>query len=179
MYYDPPPAYASTETNPDFSAFVEEHKVAVDPRYGYVCVLLYRPFYFPGQTVRGFALIDAFNDIPLRDVFIRVKGRELPGKHGNRITKKLIKKYPSLKSELANLFSELAENPTIGTPLGNDIYKIRLAIASKNKGKSGGARVMSFVKVTDTTVLLFSIYNKGDKDSISDNEIEELLKDYQ
>ena len=62
--------------------------------------------------------------------------------------------------------------------MGNDIYKIRLAIASKNKGKSGGARVMSFVKVIDTTVLLFSIYNKGDKDSISDKEIEELLKGY-
>jgi hypothetical protein len=53
-----------------------------------------------------------------------------------------------------------------------------LAIASKNKGKSGGARVMSFVKITNTTILLFSIYNKGDKDNISDKEIEELIKDY-
>ena len=79
---------------------------------------------------------------------------------------------------MANLFTELEENPTLGTPLGNDIYKIRLAIASKNKGKSGGARVMSFVKVTDTTVLLFSIYSKGDKGSISDKEIQELIKDY-
>ena len=92
--------------------------------------------------------------------------------------KKLTKKYPSLKVELAELFTELEEAPTTGTPLGNDIYKIRLAVASKNKGKSGGARVMSFVKVTDTTVFLFSIYNKGDKDSISDKEIEELIKDY-
>ncbi|SHG56758.1 RelE toxin of RelE / RelB toxin-antitoxin system [Flavobacterium micromati] len=66
----------------------------------------------------------------------------------------------------------------MGTDMGNNIYKIRLAIASKNKGKSGGARVMSFVKVTGTQVLLFSIYNKGDKDSISDNEIDDLLKDY-
>jgi mRNA-degrading endonuclease RelE of RelBE toxin-antitoxin system len=92
--------------------------------------------------------------------------------------KKLIKKYASLRTEITELGKELAENPTFGTPLGNDVYKIRLAIASKNKGKSGGARVMSFVKVTDTTVLLFSIYNKGDKDSISDKEIEELIKNY-
>jgi len=42
----------------------------------------------------------------------------------------------------------------MGTLLGNDIYKIRVAIASKNKGKSGGARVLSFVKVTLTTILL-------------------------
>jgi mRNA-degrading endonuclease RelE of RelBE toxin-antitoxin system len=53
--------------------------------------------------------------------------------------KRLVKKYPSLKAELAVLFAELEENPILGTSLGNDIYKIRLAIASKNKGKSGGA----------------------------------------
>jgi hypothetical protein len=92
--------------------------------------------------------------------------------------KKLSKKYPSLKIELTGLFAELEENPTLGTPFGNDIYKIRLAIASKNKGKSGGARVMSFVKVTDTTVLLFSIHNKGNKDTITDKEIENLISKY-
>ena len=43
--------------------------------------------------------------------------------------KRLIKKYPSLKAELTQLFIKLDENPTTGTPLGNDIYKIRLAIA--------------------------------------------------
>jgi hypothetical protein len=53
-----------------------------------------------------------------------------------------------------------------------------LAIASKNKGKSGGARVMSFVKIIGTTVLLFSIYSKGDRDSISNSEIKDLLKDF-
>lgn len=47
--------------------------------------------------------------------------------------KRLTKKYPSLKTELAELFTELEENPTTGTPLGNDIYKIRLAVASKTK----------------------------------------------
>jgi len=92
--------------------------------------------------------------------------------------KRLTKKYPSLKTELAELFTGLEENPTTGTPLGNDIYKIRLAIASKNIGKSGGARVLSFVKVTQTTVLLFSIYNKGEIDNITDKEIKELIKGY-
>jgi mRNA-degrading endonuclease RelE of RelBE toxin-antitoxin system len=93
-------------------------------------------------------------------------------------TKKLVKKYPSLKTELADLFSELEKTPATGTPLGNSVYKIRLAIASKGKGKSGGARIMSFVKITETTVLLFSICNKGDQNNISDNDIEDLLKEY-
>lgn len=91
--------------------------------------------------------------------------------------KKLTKKYKSLKAELKTLFEELEENPTYGTDLGNDIYKIRLAIASKGRGKSGGARVMSFVKIIDGVVYLFSIYNKGDKNNISNKEIEGLTKD--
>ena len=95
-----------------------------------------------------------------------------------REAKKLSKKYPSLKSELEELFTELEENPVSGTPLGNNIYKIRLAVASKNKGKSGGARVLSLVKVTQTTVLLFSIYSKGETDTLTDNEIQRLINNY-
>jgi mRNA-degrading endonuclease RelE of RelBE toxin-antitoxin system len=92
--------------------------------------------------------------------------------------KKLIKKYASLRDEIATLGKTLSENPTMGTPLGNDVYKIRLAIASKSKGKSGGARIISFVKIINNTVYLLSIYNKGERDDISDKEIKELLKDY-
>jgi len=92
--------------------------------------------------------------------------------------KRLSKKYPSLKWELYELFTELEKNPTLGTHLGSDIYKIRLAIGSKNKGKSGGARVLSFVKVVQTTVLLFAIYSKGETDSFTDKQIQELIKDY-
>ena len=92
--------------------------------------------------------------------------------------KKLAKKYPSLKLEYVQLINDLEQNPHIGTPLGNNVYKIRLAIASKGKGKSGGARVISYVKINNETILLLSIYNKGEKDSISDKEIKDLLKDY-
>jgi mRNA-degrading endonuclease RelE of RelBE toxin-antitoxin system len=95
-----------------------------------------------------------------------------------REAKKLIKKYPSLKKEIADLGTKLSQSPTFGKPLGHDVYKIRLAVASKAKGKSGGARVISFVKIIDETVYLLSIYNKGERNSISDKEIEELLKDF-
>jgi hypothetical protein len=92
--------------------------------------------------------------------------------------KKLLKKYPSFKTDLAELFDALAINPTLGISLGNEVYKIRLSIASKNKGKSGGARVISFVKIIHETVYLIAIYDKGDKESISDKEIKALLKEY-
>jgi len=48
--------------------------------------------------------------------------------------KRLTKKYPSLKLELSHVFLELEKNPTLGTSLGNNIYKIRIGISSKGKG---------------------------------------------
>ena len=92
--------------------------------------------------------------------------------------KKLTKKFPSLKQELTALFTELETNPTMGTPPGNDFYKIHLAIASKNNGKSGVARVLSCVKITATTILLFSICNKGDINELAD-KIENFIKSLQ
>ncbi|RLD43480.1 MAG: hypothetical protein DRI86_09900 [Bacteroidetes bacterium] len=70
----------------------------------------------------------------------------------------------------------MTANPRTGDFLGNDVYKIRLAIKSKGKGKSGGARVITHLKVTNDIVYLISIYDKSEKDTISDNEIKELLK---
>lgn len=90
--------------------------------------------------------------------------------------KKLIKKYPSLKNELAELGSQLSNDPTIGTSPGNNCYKIRLAISSKGKGKSGGARVITPFYVTEDTVFLLSIYDKSDKENIPDSQIKALLK---
>ena len=88
------------------------------------------------------------------------------------------KKYPSLNTKLIVLGKELAENPTLGTALGNSVFKVRLAIASKGKRKSGGARVITYAEIDDQIVLLLSIYNKGDKDTITDNEIQNLLQAY-
>ncbi len=92
--------------------------------------------------------------------------------------KHLSKKYPSLKADLAALFEKLEQNPTLGTPLSNNVFKIRIAITSKGKGKSGGARVISYVQIANTIVLLLSIYNKGEKNSITDKEIKELIEKF-
>ena len=69
----------------------------------------------------------------------------------------------------------LEENPIQGEALGKDCYKIRVSIKSKGRGKSGGARVITRVKVVNQTVYLLSIYDKSEKDSISDKELNDLL----
>ncbi|NME69068.1 type II toxin-antitoxin system RelE/ParE family toxin [Flammeovirga aprica] len=90
--------------------------------------------------------------------------------------KKLAKKYPSLKSDFSKLIQTLEKDPKLGIPLGNNCYKIRLAITSKGKGKSAGARVISYIQITESTVYLLSIFDKSEKESISDKAISELLK---
>ena len=90
--------------------------------------------------------------------------------------KRLVKKYPSLKEEYIELLKNLKIEPEQGTALGNNCYKIRLAIASKGKGKSGGARVITYLQVIETTVYLLSIFDKSDQENIPDKELAELLK---
>ena len=94
-----------------------------------------------------------------------------------RDSKPLLKKYKSLKNEILDLITSLEEEPRQGISLGNDCYKIRLPIASKGKGKSGGARVITCVKIIENFVYILTIYSKSEKDNISDKELQELLKE--
>lgn len=93
-----------------------------------------------------------------------------------RELKRLAKKHPSLKDDYKALVNSLKKDPNQGQPLGKDCYKIRMVISSKGKGKSGGSRVITAVKITASSVFLLSIYDKGDKESISDKELDNLLK---
>jgi len=91
--------------------------------------------------------------------------------------KKLSKKYHSLKQDYADFLDELELNPKSGSPLGRNCYKVRLAIESKGKGKSGGARVIThlIVSIENETLYLLKIYDKGERDTISDSELKVLL----
>jgi mRNA-degrading endonuclease RelE of RelBE toxin-antitoxin system len=101
----------------------------------------------------------------------------LPTPLFERELKKLSKRYSSIKSDLAATIVSLKENPALGESLGNNCFKVRMAISSKNKGKSGGARVITWVKITDEIIFLISIYDKSDADTISDKELLSRVKD--
>ena len=89
--------------------------------------------------------------------------------------KRLTKKYQSLKMELFELTKELESNPFIGIPLGNNCYKIKLAIKSKSKGKSGGVRIISYSVNQDNDLYLLTIYDKSEISSISKNDLSDLI----
>ncbi len=107
-------------------------------------------------------------------------------KHFRKTAKPLLKKFPSFLDDLEKLEKDLIETPMLGESLGRNVYKIRLKIASKRKGKSGGARVITFIEtelITTVesleerlTVNLLSVYDKSIRETISDYEIDFLIK---
>jgi mRNA-degrading endonuclease RelE of RelBE toxin-antitoxin system len=90
--------------------------------------------------------------------------------------KPLIKKYPSFRNDIAKLIDELELNPKLGISLGHNLYKIRIAISSKGHGKSGGARIITYVILENETVHLISIYDKAEYDTAGIAILLKILK---
>lgn len=96
----------------------------------------------------------------------------------NKELKRLGKRYASLADDYETLLHDLKQNPTFGTDLGRGLRKVRMRISSKGKGKSGGARVITFTviaSVDETTINLLYIYDKSERENISPKEIDALL----
>lgn len=90
--------------------------------------------------------------------------------------KQLAKKYPSIQKDYEELLASLSENPLQGSSLGKNCYKLRWKISSKQTGKSGGARVITYVKIENKHITLPDVYDKADKESISEKELAILIK---
>ena len=91
--------------------------------------------------------------------------------------RRLKKKYQSLTDDLEDFQKELIKNPLQGSDLGGGVRKIRMAIASKGKGKSGGARVLTLTVLVsdDADVTLLTIYDKSEIENVSDEYIKWLI----
>lgn len=89
--------------------------------------------------------------------------------------KRLAKKFPSIKIEFAALIHKIAENPAIGSALGNNCYKIRMAIGSKGKGQRGGARIITYLYIETETVYLLTLYDKSEKADLKPTELKDII----
>lgn len=98
-----------------------------------------------------------------------------------RLAKPLWKKYASFEKDYLLLLDELRSNPFVGIPLGEGVRKVRMTISSKGKGKSGGARVLTYSvnKESDDEikVTLLSIYDKSKISNVSDDYLSSLIKE--
>ena len=98
-----------------------------------------------------------------------------------RRAKALAKKYKSFPADYDAFLDELQENPFGGDPLGHNTYKHRMVIAAKGKGKSGGARVITYnvqqQTANEVLVTLMSIYDKSEINSVSDAYLRQLVSE--
>lgn len=84
-----------------------------------------------------------------------------------------------MQQDFANLLKSLKENPEQGADLGKGLHKVRMAISSKGKGKSGGARVITLtalISKTDAEIILLTIYDKSECENLTDKELEDIIK---
>ena len=94
--------------------------------------------------------------------------------------KRLAKKYPSFKQDYKDFLVSIKNNPLQGDEITKNIRKIRMAIKAKGKGKSGGARVITFNILTDIKnghVVFLLLYDKEDASTVKVNVVKQLVRD--
>jgi mRNA-degrading endonuclease RelE of RelBE toxin-antitoxin system len=101
----------------------------------------------------------------------------IPTPRFKRQAKKLLKKYSSLAIELQIFEQDLMDNPTQGQSLGQNAYKLRVAVKSKRKGKSGGLRVITYLVTEDWEIYLLTIYDKSEMENIDNKTLKEMIKE--
>ena len=95
-----------------------------------------------------------------------------------RAAKPLEKKYRSFKQDYKDFIDELKKNPELGTDLGGGIRKVRMAITSKGKGKSGGARIITFNTIQKNGILyLISVYDKSEYETVKLEVVKKIVKE--
>lgn len=102
----------------------------------------------------------------------------IPENEFKRQFKRLMKRYPSLKDDIRVFQDELMNNPYAGVDLGKGIRKVRMSIASKGKGKSGGARVITFslqANNNDLVLRLLTIYDKSEIENVRDSYLKQII----
>ncbi len=98
----------------------------------------------------------------------------------DKSAKILSKRYRSFKSDLEELISSLEKNPFQGDELSPGIRKIRMAITSKGRGKSGGARIITYTIVVSENsgkVYLLEAFDKSDFSTVNVNILQQILSD--
>ncbi|MEO6979184.1 MAG: addiction module toxin RelE [Mucilaginibacter sp.] len=91
--------------------------------------------------------------------------------------KQIAKKHRHILSDVNELIDKLSINPLLGDDLGRNVHKVRLAITGSSKGKSGGARVITYIKIIANTVILAEIYLKSEYDTVDVNNVLKTLID--
>lgn len=95
----------------------------------------------------------------------------------NQVLKKLRKKYAHVVDDLKPLIEVLTQGQTPGDQIpevGYSVYKVRLPNRDAQRGKSGGYRVIYYLK-TPKRIILIDIYAKTEQVDISVDKLRRLI----
>lgn len=99
-----------------------------------------------------------------------------------RSLKALAKRYKSIKQDVEEFSKSLQKNPFQGDELSQGIRKIRMAVSSKGRGKSGGARVITYTIVVSENqgrIYLIDIYDKSDFSTVDVAVVKSIIEELQ
>jgi mRNA-degrading endonuclease RelE of RelBE toxin-antitoxin system len=96
----------------------------------------------------------------------------------NKNLKQLNKRFHNIKNDVTSLINTLKDNPKSGIFIKQNIYKIRLKNSDTRSGKSGGYRILYYYLDSNNEIIFFTIFSKTELENISNNDLDNLLKEY-
>lgn len=98
-----------------------------------------------------------------------------------KVLKRLRKKYPHITDDLKGLIDRLEQGETPGDQIqgaGYTVYKARVRNRDTRKGKSGGYRVIYYIR-TANMVIIITMYAKTERADISVEQIKHIIEEYE
>lgn len=92
----------------------------------------------------------------------------------SKLIKQLRKKYPKVKADVDTFIESISSTADLGIPLGKNLYKARLKNSSAQKGKSGGFRLITYLKLENKTLTLVYIYSKSELGNLAEDELDKI-----
>ena len=89
--------------------------------------------------------------------------------------KKLSKQYRNLQNDIDDFLNSIKSKKDLGVELKSNVFKIRVKNSDKNKGKSAGYRLISYLAIIDNELHLLYIYDKSKLENLTEKEIDNLI----
>ena len=99
----------------------------------------------------------------------------------NRNLRNLTKKYRNIRNDIQPVIEQLERGELLGDQLsgiGYEVFKLRVRNSDIQKGKSGGYRLIYYVK-TAKGIILLTVYTKSEQADIADDEIRSIIAEYE
>jgi len=89
--------------------------------------------------------------------------------------KKLSKNYRNIELDVKKFLKSINTKDDLGIELKSNVFKVRIRNSDKNKGKSAGYRLISYLALVENELHLLYIYDKSSLINITEKEIDELI----